>query len=238
MSSIPRSPGIYQITCLLTGKVYIGSAVNLYQRRHQHWSDLRLNRHRNPILQRAWNKYGEAAFAFAVVELVEDKTTLLQREQWHLDNRQAYDRSLGFNINRNATSRLGMKTDPEVVRRIADKLRGRHHTAEHKARIAALMQGRVITWGDKIAAAKRGKPRDAATRAKLSAANTGKKHPASHYRHLVREYIVIDPDGIEHRVTNLSAFEREHGFSEDALRRVASGKRQQCRGWRCRRADV
>lgn len=238
VTSIPRIAGIYQIRCLATDKVYVGSAVNLYQRYHQHWSDLRLNRHRNPYLQRAWNKYGGEAFAFDVLEHVEVKTHLLQREQWYLDERQAYDRNRGFNINRNATSRLGMKVDPAVVRRIADKIRGRTLSPEHRERIRQGNLGKTVTWGDKIAEAKRGKPRDEATRAKLSAANSGKKHPPEYYRNHVREYIVTDPDGNEYRVINLSAFEREHGFVEDALRRVATGKRKQCRGWRCRRADL
>src|SRR5216684_1737979 len=64
---IPATSGIYKITCTANKKIYIGSAVNLYHRKGQHFSDLRQNKHHNPIMQNAWNKYGEQAFIFEVL---------------------------------------------------------------------------------------------------------------------------------------------------------------------------
>ena len=50
--------GIYQIKNLVNEKIYVGSAINLYQRKCEHFSDLRKNIHDNPHLQSSYNKYG------------------------------------------------------------------------------------------------------------------------------------------------------------------------------------
>lgn len=61
-------PGIYTITCVKTGKVYVGQTGNVRRRWGGHKWDLRKGKHRNAHLQRAWNKYGADAFIFAVAE--------------------------------------------------------------------------------------------------------------------------------------------------------------------------
>src|SRR5262245_46212173 len=76
----PRSSGIYQIRCIPTGKIYIGSAANLRARWDQHRRLLRRGKHANVYLQKAWDKHGEANFEFSVLELV-DRADLLCAEQ-------------------------------------------------------------------------------------------------------------------------------------------------------------
>lgn len=55
---------IYQIECLPTHESYIGLTVDIKRRKADHYSALRKNRHENPKLQNAWNKYGEQEFHF------------------------------------------------------------------------------------------------------------------------------------------------------------------------------
>src|SRR3546814_7356137 len=62
--------GIYQIRNLRNGKLYIGSARDLKQRRATHFKLLGENRHHCRHLQAAWNKYGAEAFVFELVEHV------------------------------------------------------------------------------------------------------------------------------------------------------------------------
>ena len=62
--------GIYQILNKLNNKIYVGSAVNLSNRWSTHKCKLKQNKHGSPILQNAWNKYGEDAFKFEVLEHV------------------------------------------------------------------------------------------------------------------------------------------------------------------------
>lgn len=105
--------GIYEIINLVNGKSYIGSAINLNKRFVQHFSNLKNNRHSNRYLQSAWNKY-ERQFEFRIIEIVEDKTKLLEREQFWIDTRQTYNRNIGYNLRPKASSNLGRITSEET----------------------------------------------------------------------------------------------------------------------------
>ena len=77
--------GVYEIRNQMNGKRYIGRSVNLQQRQKVHLSGLHHNTHHNCHLQAAFNKYGESAFAFSVLEYVEEVSQLIPREQHFLD---------------------------------------------------------------------------------------------------------------------------------------------------------
>ncbi len=71
--------GIYKITNIINNKIYIGSSKNIYYRGKGHLSDCRKNKKQNPILQNAFNKYGEDNF---ITEILEETTNLLEREEY------------------------------------------------------------------------------------------------------------------------------------------------------------
>lgn len=75
--------GIYEICNLYDGggTAYIGSSVNVKCRWAQHRSCLCTEQHCNARLQAAWNKYGEVAFEWSVVEKVTDIDEFLGCEQ-------------------------------------------------------------------------------------------------------------------------------------------------------------
>lgn len=100
---LPSCAGIYQICCQATGKIYIGSAVNLKKRWSEHRRSLRRGKHANSHLQSAWNKYGEAVFSFAVLEYT-DVSNLLKAEQEWIDSTGCIDKDIGFNIALSASS--------------------------------------------------------------------------------------------------------------------------------------
>src|SRR5690242_4407239 len=58
-----RAAGVYVISSLVSGKIYIGSAVNVHDRLRHHRHRLLANAHRNCHLQAAWNMYGSASFS-------------------------------------------------------------------------------------------------------------------------------------------------------------------------------
>ena len=93
----PRASGVYQIHCIPTGKIYVGSAVNLRERWYKHRWRLRRGEHVNRYLQQAWVKYGEQNFEFTVLEFV-DRNNLLTTEQAWIDQTRCADRNIGFNI--------------------------------------------------------------------------------------------------------------------------------------------
>lgn len=98
---IPATSGIYKITNIVNGKVYVGSTVNLYHRRCHHFGRLRSNDHANEHLQNAFNKYGEQSFHFAVIELC-DRDNLLDREDFWINGLNAHHSKSGYNILKSA----------------------------------------------------------------------------------------------------------------------------------------
>ena len=144
MQSIPHAPGIYQILCVPTGKIYIGSTQDINKRWRDHRCLLRCGRHENSKLQRAWNKYGEEAFAFSILELVLLTDVLLDREQRYLDRLKPQ-----FNIARSATAWMRGRKMPKAFRdAVSERLRGNSHakgsrrTDEWKAKYAGRYIGR------------------------------------------------------------------------------------------------
>src|SRR5690242_8081336 len=88
---VPRTSGVYQILCKPTGKIYIGSTVDLCARWNIHRIMLRRKTHHNTHLQQAWDKYGEESFEFSVLEFVK-VSALLQTEQSWIDKTGCADR--------------------------------------------------------------------------------------------------------------------------------------------------
>jgi hypothetical protein len=65
--------GIYAVRCAVTGEAWVGQSQNLPQQQNRIWFGLRQGGHPNPSLRAAWSAHGEAAFAFDVLETVDDE---------------------------------------------------------------------------------------------------------------------------------------------------------------------
>src|SRR5215468_7946604 len=78
--------GIYRIKNVVSGRVYIGSAVNLPSRWKLHRSLLRRGKHHSRSLQRSWCKHGATAFVFELIEPVDDRKRLIEREQFWINS--------------------------------------------------------------------------------------------------------------------------------------------------------
>lgn len=102
--SIYNISGIYFIKNNQNGKIYVGSATNIRKRWKSHRNRLRRNTHDNYHLQNVYNKYGMEIFDWGLLEKVENKELLFSREQFYIDDLKSYDRTVGYNINRYATS--------------------------------------------------------------------------------------------------------------------------------------
>jgi group I intron endonuclease len=85
-NDIGNVSGIYKIVNKVNGNYYVGSTKNFNNRwRRKHRKQLRGNYHTNLRLQRAWNKYGENAFEFQIIEEVVEISSLYPTEQKYLD---------------------------------------------------------------------------------------------------------------------------------------------------------
>jgi len=166
-----KQAGVYTILNLVTGKCYVGSSNNVAHRWECHLSRLNNGKHSLSALQSDWQRYGPDAFAWSLVEVCATRAEAIRREQYHIDTTPDL-----YNAARRAGSGPpdGFKASAETI----EKMR-------------AAMTGRVVTWGAKISAGKRGKPKtaearaahaaamaDPDVRARLSAAGKGRKMPS------------------------------------------------------------
>jgi hypothetical protein len=67
----PR-PGIYAVRHLATGRSWAASCPNLDTTKNGLWLQLQQGRHLDRSLQAAWNRWGETAFDFVILEVLED----------------------------------------------------------------------------------------------------------------------------------------------------------------------
>ncbi len=130
--------GVYTIRCRPNGRQYIGSTIHTEDRWRQHVGDLKESKHFNHHLQRAWDKYGEEAFEFTILEICKDDV-LLEHEQFHIDSHSF--RSL-FNTNPVAAKPPHMSdwTDEQQAahsERTRETLRKRNVNPEHQAKMRA-----------------------------------------------------------------------------------------------------
>jgi group I intron endonuclease len=168
--------GIYAITNTLNGKRYIGSAVQFKQRWKKHRTMLRGGYHTCPRLQAAWNKYGEEAFRFDVLEVIPVWETLLLREQAWIDQQKPE-----YNHCPVAGSRLGTKASPDTRAKIGAAHKGRRLSDEAKARISAANTGKVRSAEAraKVSAARKGKPLSPEQVAKMRGRKLSEEHKAA-----------------------------------------------------------
>lgn len=160
MKHLPKASGVYLITCIPTGKIYVGSSGNVFERARSHIYALRKGQHRSKYLQYTFNKYGEDNLSFQLLA----KCPLeycIRMEQWFLDTLKP-----DFNHNPKAGT-----------------CAGRILTESHRANISAglFKSTRKANWGVKKGTSKdNGRsgyktPKD--TRNKISKALIGKTRP-------------------------------------------------------------
>lgn len=138
---------IYKIICQTTGKFYIGSASFYDKRIGSHVSRLRKKTHWNIYLQAAWDKYGEDDFSFEIIEELAGKDKLVEREQYWLDTTKCYERTIGFNLDKIANSKIGSVMPEAAKRKIGDFWRGKKFSQE---RIDAIRKARTLAQGKAV----------------------------------------------------------------------------------------
>lgn len=132
--NISQTFGVYQIKNLLDGKVYVGSTSKSFTHRWKQWHQNIKRGKANRHLQNAWNKHGAENFEFSILEIVEDATQVLDREQHWLDHLQSYMPCNGYNFRREARSdRAGTTCSEETRRKMSERMMGNTYTLGHKA---------------------------------------------------------------------------------------------------------
>ena len=215
--------GIYKIINVVNNKFYVGSAVNFSRRKARHFSELRHKKHNNRWLQASWNKHGESAFVFAIVEEVQDKRLLVEVEnRWlkeHVGKEYCYNigvnavaPTLGWSGEKSPT--WGRKRTPEEL--AAQSWKGKKHSEESKQKIRGALKGHHVSTP---------------TRAKISATLSGegnfwygKKRP-DHSAKVSKPVVVTDPAGKVMEYASISILREEMKLKPPTVNRaLKSGK--------------
>ena len=157
--------GIYKIQSIIKpNRIYIGSAINIDRRWHDHLRLLRKNKQPNLKLQNHYNKYGESDLQFSIL-LGCDKEDLLKIEQYFIESYKPW-----FNICIKANSQIGLKRSDETKlklsishkgkttwnkgktgiyseetrKKISDCQKGRHNSVESNFKRSESMKGKNI----------------------------------------------------------------------------------------------
>lgn len=146
--------GIYKIRCVKNGKEYIGSTKNrLEDRKADHWTDMKRGKHRNRLLQAAWDVYGEEAFEWEVLLECEEKDLLVEEDR--LMREYGTMAPNGFNLKeaerqimsedtrrKMSESKMGEKNSfwgkkhsVETVEKIKERCKQLRHTEESKKKM-------------------------------------------------------------------------------------------------------
>ena len=172
--------GIYKITNLIDGKIYIGQTVNYRKRANAHISYLKKGTHHNSHLQRAFDKYGEGSFEIDLI--TECKISELDSmERRYIKEYNCLNREHGYNL-------LGggqkyREFTLEVREKMSKARKGKPFTEEHKRNISLGNKGKQIS--------KKSIEKTRLTK-KMRKVHCGEKNPNALISNKVAEKIIIE----------------------------------------------
>lgn len=164
--------GVYIITNKLNGKHYVGSSCNVTRRLTRHFADLKKGVHHSIKLQRAFNKYGKAAFVSDIIEIVEDKQLLIVREQMHINEFDSL--ANGYNTRPDAASNLGIKFSDETRQKMRKPKSAAHIESFRNKLFSDTHKANLTKPKSEAAKARMRKPKSAAAR--LNMGQPGNQH--------------------------------------------------------------
>lgn len=221
--------GIYKITNRLNGRIYIGSAKEFKVRWKSHTSSLRKQRHSNKFLQADFNKCGEEAFVFEVIEVTEGKTKeeRLLLEETYIQ--QYYDKGKAcYNISTKAVSPegCGFKNAEETRKKHSES--SKRFWAEASEEQKKLLASKVSDSRRKYLSTSEGKLKNAKNGFQKgnNASGKGGQHPNAikvHQIDLKTRTIVATYNSVK------EATERA-GTSPSAMFQMLAGKKKICKG--------
>lgn len=104
--------GIYKIS--YENRVYIGSTTqSFYLRWIQHMYEIKNFKHTNPKIMNIVNKYGIDKLVFEIVEIIDDKNKVIEREQYYIDLYDSYKK--GLNCSPTAQNSRGCVRSEETL---------------------------------------------------------------------------------------------------------------------------
>jgi group I intron endonuclease len=218
--------------------VYVGSSATLNKRLKEHKTLLSKGAHHCIHLQRAWSKYGSAAFRIDVVESV-SPDQLLDREQRWID---AFEPYMRFNTALIAGAPMKGRTHTKERKMKWSRQRtgngnsffDRKHKAESLAAMKATLS--IVMSGQNNPMYR--KHYTAETNAQISMTKTGQKQTADQVRKKAGRYVITTPEGRLEEIVNLRQYCRENGLNQGNMNQVAIGKKKHCKGYKVTKLEA
>lgn len=140
---------IYKITNIKSNKVYIGQTNNVIRRFSNHKSKLKRGVHSNAHLQSAWNKYGEEAFKFTILENFNPilNFDINNMEKYYIAKYQATNPEFGYN--KKVGGEGGGSPCFETRRKLSKLNKGKKLTEDCKRKMSQSRKGKASPMSGK-----------------------------------------------------------------------------------------
>ena len=195
---------IYKITNKINGKFYIGKTTNMIKRMSSHKCD----RRRHTYLTKAIDKYGWENFTYEII-WEGDREQLNEVEKTFIKKYNAFKDRNVYNCTIGGDGGVKGKDNPLYGRKRPEEVKKK--ISESKKKNYHPLRGKKMPewWKNKIER------------------RNGENH------HNAKEWIITSPEGKEYKIKSLLKFCKENNLNDTLMRKVAKGKRNHHKGWKC-----
>jgi len=202
--------GIYSILAP-NGRIYIGKAVNIYNRWRYHRSSASK---RQPKLFNSFQKYGVDNHIFKV-EKGCPMEELNVWERFYQDKYDVLNREKGLNCVLTPSDELTPECSDETRQKLSESLKRAYTTGKRKSN--------------------KGYTPTEETRRRISEAHTGRKRPKEMGEKIAlkkaKTYYLVNPLGEKVKIFNLSKYCRDNQLDKSRMEKVLVGKTSHHKGW-------
>jgi hypothetical protein len=236
--------GIYKITNQKTAKVYVGATtVSFDSRYREHLTRLKQGLHWNRHLQRSWHRNGRDRFIFEIVEVVSDRSVVVSREIYYIQEWRTWNRRYGYNI---LTEQIGdlargtgkshtcVSPDGEIFVTQSLKAFCAEQTLDYSG-MRGTRDGSQLHHKGWRCYYSNHVPEKIESPEEFHARITKLEYDRCHHGKAAKTYRVIDPAGREFLIYNLRDFCSEHDlvYTEMAMLSKGMKGRFHHKLWRC-----